>query len=155
MKKKGLLLFSIIGIVCLFLTTGCGKTAIDGEEFKVVMDQKEYRIIDGTDQFSNLDYIEKVYIALSSDSICQIEFYKFTSSDEGKSFFGQNKSDIEEKKGTNSFTYNVSFGNYSKYTLANDTKYYVVSRIGDTAIYVDADIKCKDDINTTLDQLGY
>lgn len=155
MKKKSLLLFSIIGIVCLFLTTGCGKTAIDAEDFKVTMDGKGFKIVDATSQFVKQEYVKKVYVAMSSDNTYQIEFYEFAEDSDGKTFFDANKKDFEDNKGSVNSSKLINLGKYNKYTLTSDEKYQVVSRIGNTAIFVNTNKKYKDNINDIIDELGY
>lgn len=155
MKKKGLLLFSIIGFICLFLTTGCGKTAIEAEDFKVTMDGKGFKLVDATSQFVKQEYVKKVYVAMSSDSTYQIEFYEFAEDSDGKTFFETNKKDFEDGKSNNYSQNNINIGKYNKYTLTSGDKYQVVSRIGNTAIFVNTDKKYKDDINDIIKELGY
>jgi len=78
MKKFRGLLFAFICFICLFLVSGCSsKTAIGSEDFKVMMDSKDFKIIDATSQFVKEEYVKKVYVASSSDSAYQIEFYEF------------------------------------------------------------------------------
>ena len=155
MKKKGLILFSILGLICLFLTTGCGKTAIEAEDFKVTMDGKGFKVIDATSQFVQQEFVKKVYVAMSSDSTYQIEFYEFAEESDGKTFFDTNKKDFENNKGKSSSEKLINLGNYNKYTLTSGENYQVVSRIGNTAIFVNNQKKYKEDINSIIDELGY
>lgn len=67
-KFKGLML----GILCFFLliaVTGCGnKTALSSEDFKTKMEDKGFMVQDATTQMEQYSYINKVYLAISSDS---------------------------------------------------------------------------------------
>lgn len=156
MKKFKGLLFVFIGFICLFLTTGCGnKTAIGSENFKATMDSKEYKIVDATSQFSEYDYVKQVYVAVSSDSKYQIEFYEFDTDNNGMDFYNTNSEKFEKNQENGALKTTVSLGKYNKFTLSGNNKYQVVSRIGNTAIYVDADAKYKDDIKKVVEELGY
>ena len=156
MKKLKGLLFAFICFICLFVTTGCGnKTAISSEDFKVTMDGKGYKIIDATSQFAEADYVKQVYVALSSDSKYQIEFYEFDTDDNGLEFYKTNSKEFEKNEEVGAIKTSGSLNNYSKFTLSDSNKYQVVSRIGNTAVYVDVDAKYKDDVNALLDELGY
>ena len=157
MKKIKVLLFGIVCFICLFLTTGCNKTAISSEDFKATMDGKGYRIIDATSQFTQAETVKQVYVALSSDSTYQIEFYEFETDENGLEFYDINTEKFikgHNKKNKIIKTLDSS-GNYKKMTISADNKYQVVSRIGNTAVYVDVDDKYKDIVIDELKDLGY
>lgn len=50
---------------------------------------------------------------------------------------------------------NVTLGNYSTYKLTTDGKYCVVSRIGDTFIYIDVPSDYKTEVNDAFEKLRY
>lgn len=146
------ILIAIIGIV--FANLNKEKISITAESFKSSMEQKGYRITNANSQFSEYDYVKQVYIASSSDYSFQIEFYEFTDENYAMSFYTNNKSIFEASKGNSAET-SVSLKNYSKYTLSSNGKYMVVSRIDNTAIYVDVDDNYRDTVKAILDELGY
>ena len=119
------------------------------------MDSKEFRIVDATSQFSEYEYVKQVYVAVSSDSAYQIEFYEFDSDQKGLDFYNTNSEKFENAQENGALKTTVSLGNYNKFVLSGSSKYQVVSRIGNTAVYVDADAKYKDDIKTIVEELGY
>lgn len=156
MKKLRGLLFAFICFICLFLVSGCSsKTAIGSEDFKVMMDSKDFKITDATSQFVKDEYVKKVYVASSSDSAYQIEFYEFDTDQNGLDFYNTNVNIFEKNKDNSSLKTTVSIGKYNKYVLSGNNKYQVVSRIGNTAVYVDADAKYKDNIKSIIEELGY
>ena len=49
----------------------------------------------------------------------------------------------------------VSKDKYSKYTLTSKDTYYVVSRQGDTLMYLDVDGSYKNEVDSILSELGF
>ena len=107
------------------------------------------------DSFSNYDYIEKAYIALEEDYDYKIEFYKLDEEEDAIDFYKLNKEKFESQKGSGSAESTVNIGNNSKYTLTTNGEYKVISRIENTAIYLDVDKKYKDEVKEILKELGY
>lgn len=156
MKKLKVLMLGVLCFTILFTVTGCGnKTAISSDDFKSRMEQKGFSVQEATSQFSEHDYVEKVYIALSDDSKYQIEFYELSDADKASSFFNNNKELFEDSKSSSSSETSVNLGNNSKYTLTTNGKYKVVSRIDNTVIYLDVADNYKSNIKDILKDLGY
>lgn len=149
----------ILVITCLsfiFLCTGCGnKTALNYENFKSKMEEKNFVIQDATSQMSDYNYINKVYIAIDSSNSYQIEFYELLDSDYASGFYNNNKNIFEQNKSSSAIETSISSGNNAKYTLTTNGKYKVVSRIDNTVIYVNADDTYKTEIKDILKELGY
>ena len=97
----------------------------------------------------------QVYIAISSDSTYQIEFYELSDSDYASSFFNNNKKTFEDSKSSGSAETSVSAGNNAKYTLTTNGKFKVVSRIDNTVIYLNVDDDYKSSVKDVLKDLGY
>lgn len=144
---------AIIGVV--FIKLNKEKKSITADNFKSSMEQKGYNITDANSQFSEYDYVNQVYIALSSDYSFQIEFYELEDEDYAIGFYNNNKSIFESSEGSAFAETSISLKNYSKYTLSSNGKYKVVSRIDNTVIYVDVADDYKDTVKTILDELGY
>lgn len=165
MKKKGLfiglgiLIFVLIILIVLFCTMFAKlnkeKESITAEDFKVKMQEKGYEIYDATSQFANYSYVKKVYIAVSNDQTYKIEFYEMSDDENAISFYNNNKSIFESYKGNTVSEGSTNLKNYSKYNLTSNGKYYVISRINNTAAYVNSDSNYKDNINSVLNDLGY
>ena len=154
-KLKGFVL-GILCFVMLFMVTGCGsKTALTSSDFKTKMEAKEYTVQDATSQFSDYDYVSQVYIALSSDSKYQIEFYELSDNDNASSFFNNNKSIFENSKSSNASETSESMGNYAKYTLTTNGQFKVVSKIDNTVVYLNVPDSYKSTIKDVLKDLGY
>ena len=148
-----LIFLALIGIV--FINLNKEKVSITASDFKNSMEQKGYIITDANSQFSQYDYVKQVYVASSGDYSFQIEFYELSDENYAIDFYNNNTSRFEESKGDASSKTSVSWKNYSKYTLSSNGKYMVVSRINNTAIYIDVDDKYKDTVKDILNELGY
>lgn len=156
MKKfRNVLMFSICLFVFIFVT-GCGnKTPLTAAQFKSTMEDKGYIITDATSQFTSYEYIKAAYIASSSDYKYQIEFYVLSSNEYSASFFSYNKSIFEDEKTSKAIETTLSAGNYSKYTIEDDSKYKVVSKIDTTVLYSNVDKTYKENVKTILKDINY
>lgn len=156
MKKFNKILLAIFLFVSVLVLSGCSKkTAITAADFKTKMEAKKYTVLEATDQFSANPEIKKVYLAISSDSSYQIEFYEFSDKKLSKSFFKTNKEIFEGLKSGASKETTVDIGSVSKYTLVSGGEYMVVSRIKNTAAYVHTADANKKIIDKELKELGY
>ena len=156
MKRVKQLLMGLMCFVVLFTLTGCGNnTAITSDDFKSKMESSGYTVQEATNQMSDYDYIKQVYIAISSDSTYQIEFYELSDNDYASSFFNNNKKTFEDSKSSGSTETSVSVGNNEKYTLTTNGKFKVVSRIDNTVIYLNVDDNYKSSVKDVLKNLGY
>ena len=155
MKRVKQLLMGLMCFVVLFTLTGCGnKTAITSDDFKSKMESSGYTVQEATNQMSDYDYIKQVYIAISSDSTYQIEFYELSDNDYASSFFNNNKKTFEDSKSSGSTETSVSVDNNEKYTLTTNGKFKVVSRIDNTVIYLNVDDNYKSSVKDVLKNLG-
>lgn len=164
-KGIGLVPFILVFVIVLLVagttvgviivTKNLNKQPLTVSEFKNIMEDKDFEIIDAKEQFEDIDYIEKAYIALEEDYDYQIEFYRLDDEDNAIEFYKTNKKIFEEAKGTSSAETSVNMGNNSKYTLTTNDEYKVVSRIENTVIYANVDDKYKDELKDLLKELGY
>lgn len=155
MKIKKILV-SILFITCIFSLTGCkNKTSLKSDEFKSRMEAKNFVVYDATSQMQSNNYIDKIYVAVQKDSNYQIEYYQLKNDDNAISFFNNNKDIFQSSKSNKSSEKSKSVKNYSKYTLETNGNYKVISRIDNTAIYINADSKYKKDIDSVLNSIGY
>lgn len=138
------------------MVTGCtNKVAITSSDFKTKMEKEGYTIQEVTNQFDDYNYVSKAYIALSSDSKYQIEFYKLSDSDNASSFFNNNKATFENSKSSSASETSISGGNYAKYTLTTNGQFKVLSRIDNTVIYLNVPDSYKSTIKEVLKKIGY
>ena len=144
----------IVGVV--IINKNLNKEPITVNEFKEMMKDKDFELVNSKEtQLLEYDYIEKSYIALEEDYNYQIEFYKLDEEEDAIYFFNINKEKFEKSKSSASTETSVSMGNNSKYTLTTKDKYKVISRVEDTAIYLDVDKKYKDEVKEILKEMGY
>lgn len=154
MKKLKNIISLIVLLTLIILTTGCiNKKALTPEKFKDKIEEKKFIVGDATDQFTDYDYIEKMYVAQNKDLTYQIEYYSMTNESKAMSFYESKKATFEKVSYTSSST--VSKGNNSKYTQTGGGKYSVVSRIDNTVIVLDVAKEYKEEINEILKDLDY
>ena len=145
-----------IGLAMLFINLNKEKEAITAAKFASTMSQKGYVVQDSKQQFASYDYIKSSYIAVTQDLSHQVEFYELTNEEFAKSFYENNKAKFESSKsGIVSSSLNLNGKNWSKYALSSEGKYKVISRVGNTAIYLNVDNNYKDIVNKLLDEIGY
>ena len=156
--KRGLKkLFSLfISLFLVIVLTGCSnKASLTASDFKSTMEEKEFEVIDTMDQMPQESIVTQSYIALAPKSVYKIEYYNFISEEEAKTFYNTNKKIFEASAGSVSSNKEVTIKNYSKFAMTSNKRYMVVSRIDNTAIYIDADKDYKDTINKILKDIGY
>lgn len=148
----GIILFVIFGTCSFFLFSFINKEkeSLTSTEFKNIMEDKGYEVVDATNQFEGYNEIQTVYLAVDKNKEYQIEFYDLKAESEAISFYNHNK----KIAGSSNNYSEMNLNNYSKYT-SSDSNYLVISRINNTVVYVDEDIKHKDVIKSVLKDLGY
>ena len=148
----------ILGLLVLvMLVSACTtkKVAIDEDKFISIMKNEGFTIVDVEEQFEQFDGFEEAYVAINPTGKYQIEFYELENDSYTINFYNNNKSRFESsKKGATTYT-SVDLNNYNKYTLTTSNKYKVLSRIGETMIYLDVDKEYKNEVNSILEKLGY
>lgn len=144
----------VVGIFA-FTKLNKEKTAVTAEDFKTKMENKGYIVSDAVSQFAGYDYVKKVYIASAKDYTYQIEYYEFSGDEYAVSFYENNKTIFETRKGNVAAETEINLSNHSRYGLSANGKYSVISRIGNTAIYVNVDDTYKDTVKDILNKLGY
>ena len=160
MKKSAIIAFVIVLIlivtgIIVFVRLNKEKKSITTSDFYSIMSQKEYNVVDATNQFAGYDYVKQASIAVNKNNTYQIEFYELEDDDSAIYFYNYNKSIVEESKGSSSAETKVELKNHAKYTLSTNGKYKVVSRINNTVIYLNVDEAFKDTVKNLLKELGY
>ena len=95
----------LIAVSVLFIKLNKEKPSIDAQTFKKTMEEKGYQLADAKSQFSEYDYIEKVYLAADSNFSYQIEFYQLANNDYANQFYIKNMKKIESSKSSSSDEY--------------------------------------------------
>ena len=160
MKKVIIIVLAVVVVIALiigvvFAVLNKEKTPMTAEEFKTTMEAKNYVVIDATEQFAEYDYVKQVYLAVYSDNNYQIEFYELSDEANAIAFYNNNKEMFETYKGNASSNTEASFKNYSKFVLSASGKFMVISRIANTAIYVNVDSSIESTVKELLKSLGY
>ncbi|MCP1225742.1 hypothetical protein [Sebaldella sp. S0638] len=149
---KKIILF-LISMALVFSITGCkAKKAVTAEEFKSKMTQKGYQIVDISEKYAGKG-AKAVLIAMKDGY--QIEFYVTENKDYAVGSYNLNKEKIEKTKGNSMVETQKSIGNVSKYTLKSNSSYKVVSRVGETFIYLNVPGSKTEEVKEILNKLGY
>ena len=164
-KGIGLTLFILIfvGILVIagaivggvIISKNLNKEPISVKAFKEKMEYKDFEIQDILEQFEGENYIKKACIALEEDYEYQIEFYKLDEEEDAINFYNSKKEPLENSEVSTSSKKERNMGNNSKYIVVTGEKYKVVSRIENTVIYADVDLKYQDKVEELLKEIGY
>jgi len=151
---RGKVFLAILLAIAVFALAGCGsKTALTAEQFKSKMEAAGYEVQDATYQYEGL--VDQCFIAVKGNFEYQIEFYVVATESQAVGAYNQNKEQFQSKKSNASAETTKEVSNYGKYTLNTGGNYSVISRVDNTFIYIDASNDYRDEINKTLDSLGY
>ena len=150
-----LFMLFIVGIIILIFAVGKERDSITATEFKTFMEDKEYIMLDATNQVSGAAYVERVYLAMDLQDGYQIEFYQFEDEEQAEDFYENNRKLFEVDEDDANFHSSLQGSNYARYSLIVDGKYKKISYIGDTAIYLDIDKDNQEEAENVLDELGY
>lgn len=153
MRKSKMLILTIC-LAVVFVLTGCGaKKSITASDFEKRAEKNDYEVYDISDQYSSIDYIEKVIVAKTDD--WQVEFYQLSDEEHANGMFKTNQKKFETMKGKASAGTSSSMANYSMYKLSSNDEYMYLSRIDDTFLYLKVDSKYKDKVVDFVKELGY
>lgn len=154
MKKKTIL-WGILSVLVIFMTTGCGKKdVLTTDSFSSISKNNDCAIYDISEQYAVYEEIEEATVALNDDG-WQIEFYVLTDSEEASSMFLTNKTTFESYKSNSSAELKTAMGNYETYALTSGGYYMYVSRVDNTLLYLRVDDKYKDTVKSLVEELGY
>lgn len=142
----------LIVLFMMILTVGCSKdkTAITGSDFYDKAVEAEYKVVDNTYQF---DYADYVYSITKSD--LKMYFVDGKKSYDIKGLFLDECTNIY-KNVTDEYDKSTSGGeNWTTLEIKNDEKYYYVSWIKDTYLYVEAPRSNEKELKSFIDSIGY
>ncbi|MCL2672140.1 MAG: hypothetical protein FWF10_08910 [Clostridiales bacterium] len=156
MKKRMAFLLALLFL--LAAAGGCqsDRTPINAAEFQAKAEAAGLLVVDAIEQVPE-GAVEAYLIAVAGiDAIeYQIEFIVMPSVEEAIDAYQQNYTVFEAKKGSVSSYTSMNMRNFSYYKLSTNGMYYVISRIDNTFIYIDADDAYKGAINDFLKAIGY
>ena len=144
----------LIGILALIITyarLNKEKESISALEFKEKMTDMGFVVRDATTAYPEL--AEHIYLA--DNGFFTVEFYDAEDEAGARYIYNTLEGNLESAKDGSYDETTVTFKNYSKRVLSADDKYFVISRIDDTVVYVEENSKHKSDIKDVLEQLGY
>ena len=154
--KKVLIIAAITMLIMLAIGCQTSRIPVTKETFVSKAEEAGYDVQDAIEQVP-ANTIDEYLIAVKGGTVIdyQIEFIIAPTAQTAQILYQNNKSTIEEKKGPVSTEASTTAGNFSYYKLATNGQYYVVSRIENTLVYIDAPSEYKGAINEFLAAIGY
>ena len=152
---KNLKVLLLVLIIVVLTACSSNKEPLTLDEFKSIMRDNDYYMVNAISQFSDYGYINDAYIARKTGEDYQIEFYELEDDSYAISFYNTNKEIFEASKTNDSIYTSIDLKDTNKYTLLNENSYKVLSRIEDTVLYIDVDKKYKNEVNSIIKKLGY
>lgn len=155
--KKKIFLGVILSLTVLLTMTGCfNKTALTAEEFSDRAKEYGLKVEDQSEDYQEDDEQRITRAVMGySENDWQVEYYELASEDYSRQLYNLARSDIEEAKSTGSSNTTINMGNHQKYSQTGDGKYFVVSRIGKTVIYIETTDSNKEDVKAFLKTINY
>ncbi len=154
MKKKKIILSTMLIIFLLFVTGCRNKKALTQEQFRKIMKKKNYEIVDVTKNYQQAGYVVTALLAQNKKKTYQIEFYILKNEEQAKNFYDNNKTIFTSSKEEKAKK-EINLENYEKFEQETMNKWNTVSRIDNTTIYVSANKTNKKEIKKVLKDLGY
>lgn len=149
--KKNILIIIIVSL----LLTGCigSKERLSANKFTQLAIENGYEVQDKTKALKDSN-IKKIILAKKNNE-CQIEFYRLKGITEAIYMFNDSRKIFKTSKNeTSTYTY-TNLGNYSIYSLTNETYYMYLCRVDDTLLYIKVPINYKDEIIDFTEKIGY
>lgn len=138
-------------LMLLIFTCACSiRHSLSSEIFQDKMENKSFTVQDTT-EISDAEFIKKELVALKKEY--QIYYFESPTEEKGKQLYNINKSNIINNNKVNIDEKNSS--NFDRLKATNKKKVFYTVRIGNTVIYVEAEIKYKNEIKNILKDIGY
>ena len=152
MKK---ILLYVAGVLMLFTLTGCSKTSMTTEQVKSLASGHSYNAVDVLSQYSEVEQIKEATVIQGDNGNWQVEFYVLDTVDSAIGMYNTNVTGFDEFDTGTKAKATVNGKNYGTYSLTTTDKYRYLSRVENTLLYVDVDVKYNDEVKTFIDELGY
>ena len=153
MKKKGLLLGTLLIMVVLLTACSFTKKAITTEEFTKKAGEHQLIVVDAKEQFKDYEPMKEGTIAVSTES-WQVEFYVLKDAESATTMYNKNKDDFDKISiRKNSLEENMQ--NYNKISLDSVDYYMVITRVDNTFLYAKVPIDHKEEAKEFIQELGY
>lgn len=146
MRKKGLLVASLIGVVML---TGCGASfSISASDLEKYSEDNSAVYADMSDSYTDIyDYLDGLYVMEKDD--VHVELWDLDTTQNASKWFESNVEDIKEGSKSSSGSSTSSGGSY---TISTDDMVYRILFSEDKGIYAYGDTK--DSVNKVLADLN-
>lgn len=146
MRKKGLLVASLIGVVML---TGCGASfSISATDLEKYSEDNSAVYADMSDSYTDTyDYLDGLYVMEKDD--VHVELWDLDTTQNASKWFESNVEDIKEGSKSSSGSSTSSGGSY---TISTDDMVYRILFSEDKGIYAYGDTK--DSVNKVLADLN-
>jgi hypothetical protein len=146
MRKKGLLVASLIGVVML---TGCGASfSISASDLEKYSEDNSAVYADMSDSYTDTyDYLDGLYVMEKDD--VHVELWDLDTTQNASKWFESNVEDIKEGSKSSSGSSTSSGGSY---TISTDDMVYRILFSEDKGIYAYGDTK--DSVNKVLADLN-
>ena len=146
MRKKGLLVASLIGVVML---TGCGASfSISASDLEKYSEDNSAVYADMSDSYTDTyDYLDGLYVIEKDD--VHVELWDLDTTQNASKWFESNVEDIKEGSKSSSGSSTSSGGSY---TISTDDMVYRILFSEDKGIYAYGDTK--DSVNKVLADLN-
>lgn len=146
MRKKGLLVASLIGVVML---TGCGASfSISASDLEKYSEDNSAVYADMSDSYTDTyDYLDGLYVMEKDD--VHVELWDLDMTQNASKWFESNVEDIKEGSKSSSGSSTSSGGSY---TISTDDMVYRILFSEDKGIYAYGDTK--DSVNKVLADLN-
>lgn len=146
MRKKGLLVASLIGVVML---TGCGASfSISASDLEKYSEDNSAVYADMSDSYTDTyDYLDGLYVMEKDD--VHVELWDLDTTQNASKWFESNVEDIKECSKSSSGSSTSSGGSY---TISTDDMVYRILFSEDKGIYAYGDTK--DSVNKVLADLN-
>ena len=143
-------------LLLMMMISGCGKnrSAISAEAFSAVMEKAGLEVKDITSDYPS-DYVDKALLAANTAGTFQFEYFNVATPEYAAADFNDNMNQLQANKSSASSQTNLQIGNYGYYSLAEKDQFYVITRIEDTFIYVNAPKANMDEVKDIITSLGY
>lgn len=151
---KKILLF-VVGIFMLFTLTGCSKTSMTTEQVKSLANGHSYNAVDVLSQYAEVAQIKEATVIQGGNGNWQVEFYVLDTTDSAIGMYNTNVTSFDVFDTGTKAKATVSGKNYATYSLTTTDKHRYLGRVDNTLLYVDVDVKYKDEVKAFVDELGY
>lgn len=151
MRKSFIKIITIIFVS--FVSCGCTeKEILTPNAFSAILKNKDYEIVDLSEQYKNNKGINTVLIGKNKKDF-QIEYFIMKNEEEAIKLFEENTKYIKEN---NSVSETKKEGtNYQKNIFISNAKYYAIVKVAHTFLYVEASIDDIEEINEVLEEMDY